>query len=179
MRRAAGVAGSQSMRTTVQITWHGAQTNFGDLTPYLTYDLYVPFIQYCMSFCHLSASVSVRSPLADYPLFMSISFSMGAFWSCISILTISPYPFSVFVSSPLYLFSVPLSLSSFHTLYTLPLLILGTFCPALIKKKKIFLICREIQKGAAAKSYMNNDLLNPHIWLNICTFPHILGSPSS
>ncbi len=30
------VAGSQPMRTTVQITWHGAQINFGDLTPYLT-----------------------------------------------------------------------------------------------------------------------------------------------
>ncbi len=25
------------MRTAVHITWHGAQLNFGDLTPYLTY----------------------------------------------------------------------------------------------------------------------------------------------
>ncbi len=31
-----GVAGSQPMRTAVHITWHGAQINFGDLTPYLT-----------------------------------------------------------------------------------------------------------------------------------------------
>ncbi len=30
-----------------------------------------------------------------------------------------------------------------------------------------------------AKSYMTNGLLNPHIWGNICTFPHVLGSPSS
>ncbi len=29
------------------------------------------------------------------------------------------------------------------------------------------------------KSYMSNGLLNPHIWLNICAFPYILGSPSS
>ncbi len=32
-----GVAGSQPMNTAVHITWHGAQINFGDLTPYLTY----------------------------------------------------------------------------------------------------------------------------------------------
>jgi hypothetical protein len=31
------VAGSQPMRTAVRITWHGAQINFEDLTPYLTY----------------------------------------------------------------------------------------------------------------------------------------------
>ncbi len=31
-----GVLGSQPMSTAVHITWHGAQTNFGDLTPYLT-----------------------------------------------------------------------------------------------------------------------------------------------
>ncbi len=31
------VAGSQPMRTAVHITWHGAQINHGDLTPYLTY----------------------------------------------------------------------------------------------------------------------------------------------
>ncbi len=33
-----GVAGSQPMSTAVHITWHGAQINFGDLPPYLTYD---------------------------------------------------------------------------------------------------------------------------------------------
>ncbi len=32
-----GVAGSQPMNTAVHITWHGAQVNFGDLPPYLTY----------------------------------------------------------------------------------------------------------------------------------------------
>ncbi len=32
-----GFAWSQPMRTAVHITWHGAQINFGDLTPYLTY----------------------------------------------------------------------------------------------------------------------------------------------
>ncbi len=32
-----GVARSQPMRTAVHSTWHGAQINFGDLTPYLTY----------------------------------------------------------------------------------------------------------------------------------------------
>jgi hypothetical protein len=30
-------AGSQPMSTVVHITWHGAQINFGDLLPYLTY----------------------------------------------------------------------------------------------------------------------------------------------
>jgi hypothetical protein len=33
--------------------------------------------------------------------------------------------------------------------------------------------------GAVAKSYMTNGLLSPHIWLNICAFSHIVGSPSS
>jgi hypothetical protein len=32
------VSGSQPMRTAVHITWHGAQINFGELTPYLTCD---------------------------------------------------------------------------------------------------------------------------------------------
>jgi hypothetical protein len=41
-------------------------------------------------------------------------------------------------------------------------------------ENKIFLIYMEIQKGAVAKSYMT-----PHISLNICGFPHIIGSPSS
>jgi hypothetical protein len=31
------VEGSQPMSTAVHITWHGAQINFGDLPPYLTY----------------------------------------------------------------------------------------------------------------------------------------------
>jgi hypothetical protein len=35
--RARGVAGSQPMSTTV----YGTQINFGDLTPYLTYGLYL------------------------------------------------------------------------------------------------------------------------------------------
>ena len=35
-----GVAGPQLMSTAVHITWYGAQINFGDLPPYLTYDLY-------------------------------------------------------------------------------------------------------------------------------------------
>ncbi len=44
------------------------------------------------------------------------------------------------------------------------------------KKKKNFLIYKEIQYGAVAKSYMNNGLL---IRGNICAFPHVLGSPIS
>jgi hypothetical protein len=44
------------------------------------------------------------------------------------------------------------------------------------KENQIFLIYKEIQSGAVAKSYMTNGLL---IWGNICAFPHILGSPSS
>ncbi len=35
-----GVAGSQPMSTTVHITLHGTQINFGDLPPYLTYALH-------------------------------------------------------------------------------------------------------------------------------------------
>ncbi len=34
-----GYAGSQPMSTAVHITWHGAQINLGDLTPYLTYEI--------------------------------------------------------------------------------------------------------------------------------------------
>ena len=41
------------------------------------------------------------------------------------------------------------------------------------KENKIFLIYKEFQSGAVAKSYMTNGLL---IWGNICAFPHILGS---
>jgi hypothetical protein len=39
MRGEGEVAGSQPMSTAVTITRHGAQINFGDLTPYLTNDL--------------------------------------------------------------------------------------------------------------------------------------------
>jgi hypothetical protein len=46
------------------------------------------------------------------------------------------------------------------------------------KENHIFLIYKEIQSGAFAKSNMTNGLLI-YIWGNIWTFPHILGSPSS
>ncbi len=46
------------------------------------------------------------------------------------------------------------------------------------KGNQIFIIYKEIQNGAVAKSYMTNGLLI-HIWGNVCAFPHILGSPSS
>ncbi len=45
------------------------------------------------------------------------------------------------------------------------------------KENKNFLIYKEIKNGAVTKSYMTNG--PRHIWLNICTFPHIVGSPSS
>jgi hypothetical protein len=38
-REGVAVAGSHPMSTTVYITRHGAQINFGDLPPYLTYDV--------------------------------------------------------------------------------------------------------------------------------------------
>ncbi len=41
------------------------------------------------------------------------------------------------------------------------------------KENQIFLIFKEIQNGAVAKSYMTNG------WGNICAFPHTLGSPAS
>jgi hypothetical protein len=44
------------------------------------------------------------------------------------------------------------------------------------KENKIFLIYKEIQKGSGAKSYMTKGLPSPHIRLNICAFPHILGN---
>ncbi len=47
------------------------------------------------------------------------------------------------------------------------------------KNEKNVLIYKEIQKGAVAKSYMTNGQRPPHILLNICAFPHKLGSPSS
>jgi hypothetical protein len=42
------------------------------------------------------------------------------------------------------------------------------------KEIKIFLAYNEIQNGAVAKSYMTNGLLI--YGLNICAFPHLLGS---
>ncbi len=39
-----------------------------------------------------------------------------------------------------------------------------------------FLIYKEIHNGVVAKSCMTKG---PHIWENICEFPHILGNPSS
>jgi hypothetical protein len=42
------------------------------------------------------------------------------------------------------------------------------------KENKIFLIYKEMQKGAVAKSSRPS-----HIWLDVCVFPHILGSPPS
>ncbi len=51
-------------------------------------------------------------------------------------------------------------------------------CYTLIKKKKkIFLIDKEIQNGAVAKSYLT--IRPPRIWGNICAFPHLLGIPFS
>ncbi len=41
------------------------------------------------------------------------------------------------------------------------------------KENQIFLIYKEIQNGAVAKSYRTNSLL---IWWNICAFPHKLGA---
>ncbi len=46
------------------------------------------------------------------------------------------------------------------------------------KENQIFLIYKEIQNGAVAKSYMTNGLLI-HVWGNICAFPQILGRTSS
>jgi hypothetical protein len=49
--------------------------------------------------------------------------------------------------------------------------------PALIKKEtQTFLICREIQSGAVAKSYMTNGLL---IYGEILGISSYIGSPSS
>ncbi len=45
------------------------------------------------------------------------------------------------------------------------------------KEKKIFLVYKEIQNGAVAKSY--TQLTASSYMENICTFPHKLGSPSS
>ncbi len=47
----------------------------------------------------------------------------------------------------------------------------------LIKKEnKIFTIYKEIQKGVVAYMPYDNGLLI-YVWLNICAFPQILGSP--
>jgi hypothetical protein len=45
-----------------------------------------------------------------------------------------------------------------------------SYCDPLYTAKKenqIFLIFKETQNGAVAKSYMTNGLLSPHIWGNI------------
>ncbi len=48
------------------------------------------------------------------------------------------------------------------------------------KENQIFLIYKEIQSGAVAKSYMTNGLLiYGEIFAHFFKFPHILGSPSS
>ncbi len=58
-----GVAGSQPMSTSVHNA-HGAQTNFGDLTPYLTYDC--TFLRACLeqkkiSFIYLTLTLTSES----------------------------------------------------------------------------------------------------------------------
>ncbi len=55
MRGEGGVAGSQPMSTAVHIMWHGAQINFGDLTPYLTYGWikYWNIVEVTVQSCHL------------------------------------------------------------------------------------------------------------------------------
>ncbi len=51
--------------------------------------------------------------------------------------------------------------------------------PTLIKNQT-FLLYKEIQSGAVAKSYMTNGLLiYGEIFTQFFLFPHILGSPSS
>jgi len=48
------------------------------------------------------------------------------------------------------------------------------------KENQIFLIFKEIQNGAVAKSYMTDGLLIYGDWGNIYAFHHtVLGSPSS
>ncbi len=59
-----GVAVSQPMSTAVHITWHGAQANFWDLTPYLTYGQNCPF--------HGSTSIS----LIDFKFYDSFLHSL-------------------------------------------------------------------------------------------------------
>jgi hypothetical protein len=44
-----GVAGSPPMSKAVHIKWHGAQINFGDLPPYLTYDADHSFLRDVLS----------------------------------------------------------------------------------------------------------------------------------
>jgi hypothetical protein len=49
------------------------------------------------------------------------------------------------------------------------------------KENQIFLIYKDIQNGAVAKSYMTTGLLIQYMgkYLRMHAFPHILGSPSS
>ncbi len=50
-----GVAWSHPMSTAVHTTWHGAQINFGDLPPYLTYGHPFPLSQSFYSLCSREA----------------------------------------------------------------------------------------------------------------------------
>ncbi len=52
--RGGGIAGSQPMSTAVHITWHGAQVNFGDLPPYLTFAYKYSSWNLCKMPCSLS-----------------------------------------------------------------------------------------------------------------------------
>ncbi len=66
-----------------------------------------------------------------------------------------------------------------HCLRSHPFVIsIVVYITALIKIKENFLICKEIQKGAVAKSYAVSPTASSYM-TKICVFPHILGSPSS
>ncbi len=59
------VAGSQPMETAVHITWHGAQINFGDLTPYLTYGSVVLQLLLSLS-CYVRPQSTQRVAMATF-----------------------------------------------------------------------------------------------------------------
>jgi hypothetical protein len=68
-----------------------------------------------------------------------------------------------------------------RTKETIPWFMADSYCDPLYTAKKenqIFLIYKEIQNGAVAKSYMTNGLLSTHMGKYLHTV-HILGSPSS
>jgi hypothetical protein len=57
-----------------------------------------------------------------------------------------------------------------RTKETIPCFMVDSYCDPLCTDKKenqIFLVYKEIQNRAVAKSYMTNGLLSPHIWGNI------------
>jgi hypothetical protein len=73
---------------------------------------------------------------------------------------------------------------SFHLLQNyLPSILIGTVLSPQLKfyctdkEENQISIFKEIENGAFAKSYMTNG--PPHLWGNICAFPHILGSRTS